>query len=181
MVIEAQKTMFNYHSKLDSTHPFSSMWYQWPIMYRPMWYYSGCAGENLYEGISAFGNPLVWWAGIPAAFYMLYLMFKKKDRNAAFLIVGYLSQFAPWFLVTRVVFIYHYFPSVPFVTVMVGYCLYKFGSRGTKYKYAAFVYVALAIGLFLMFYPVLSGMPTHPEYATKYLKWFDSWVLLQTW
>jgi dolichyl-phosphate-mannose--protein O-mannosyl transferase len=44
-----------------------------------------------------------------------------------------------------------------------------------------FVYAALAVGLFAMFYPVLSGTPTTIQYAEKYLKWFDSWVLLQTW
>lgn len=65
-VIEAQKTMFNYHSALKDSHPYSSRWYQWPIMYRPMWYYSGVTANDLREGISAFGNPLVWWAGIPA-------------------------------------------------------------------------------------------------------------------
>lgn len=52
-------------------------------MTRPIWYYSGTIG-NLREGISAFGNPLVWWAGIPAAFYMLYLLWKEKDRKAGF-------------------------------------------------------------------------------------------------
>lgn len=44
-----------------------------------------------------------------------------------------------------------------------------------------YVYVACAIGLFILFYPVLSGLAIDPAFATKYLKWFDSWVLLQTW
>ena len=180
-VIEAQKTMYNYHSNLDATHPYGSKWYQWPIMYRPIWYYSGVVSDTVREGISAFGNPLVWWAGIPAFVFMLYLMFVKKDRKAAFLSVGYLSQYAPWFKVTRVVFIYHYFPSVPFVTVMVGYSLYMIVKKFPKTKKLVYVYVALAVGLFMMFYPVLSGTPTTIHYADKYLKWFDSWVLLQTW
>lgn len=183
-VIEAQKTMYNYHSSLDADHPYSSTWYQWPIMYRPMWYYSGAIGD-LREGISAFGNPLVWWAGIPAALYMVYLFFRKKDRNAVFLLVGYLSQYAPWFLVDRVVFIYHYFPSVPFVTVMVGYSLYRLCDYREEWRkrvqISIYVYVAIAIGLFIMFYPVLSGLPIHPEYAERFLKWFDNWVLLNTW
>ena len=103
---------------------------------------------------SAFGNPLVWWAGIPAFAFMLYRMFVKKDRKAAFLSVGYLSQYAPWFKVTRVVFIYHYFPSVPFVTVMVGYSMYLIVKKYPKVRKLAYVYTALAVGLFIMFYPV---------------------------
>lgn len=183
-VIASQKTMYDYHSSLDATHPYSSTWYQWPVMYRPMWYYSGTLGD-LREGISAFGNPLVWWAGIPAAFYMIYLLFREKDRNAGFLLVGYLSQYAPWFLVSRVVFIYHYFPSVSFVTVMLGYGLYRLANWQEAWKkqckIGIYVYVAIAIGLFVLFYPVLSGLAIQPEYAEKYLKWFESWVLLDTW
>ncbi|MDO4166652.1 MAG: glycosyltransferase family 39 protein [Eubacteriales bacterium] len=183
-VIESQKTMYDYHSGLDAEHAYSSTWYQWPIMYRPMWYYSGFDG-NLREGISAFGNPLVWWAGIPAALYMVYLLIREKDRKAGFLLIGYLSQYAPWFLVSRIVFIYHYFPSVPFVTVMLGYSMYRLANWQTAWKKrmqtGIYVYVALAIGLFILFYPVLSGLGIEPEFATKYLKWFETWVLVDTW
>lgn len=180
-VIEAQKTMYNYHSHLDATHPYGSKWYQWPIMYRPIWYYSGVVSDTVREGISAFGNPLVWWAGIPAFIFMLYRIIFKKDRKAAFLSVGYLSQYAPWFKVTRVVFIYHYFPSVPFITVMLGYTMYLIVQKFPKAKKWTYVYAALAVGLFIMFYPVLSGTPTTIHYVKTYLKWFENWVLLQTW
>ena len=184
-VIEAQKTMFSYHNALEADHPFGSTWYQWPIMYRPTWYYSGAIGD-LREGISAFGNPLVWWVGIPAAVYMLHLSVRRRDKKATFLLVGYLSQYAPWSLIKRVVFIYHYFPSVPFVVMMITYTMYRLASaKEGKWKKQVqtgiWLYVILAIGLFALFYPVLSGLPIHPEYAEKYLKWFDSWVLLDTW
>ena len=79
------------------------------------------------------------------------------------------------------VFIYHYFPSVPFVTVMVGYSMYLIVKKHPKAKKFAYVYAALAVGLFAMFYPVLSGTPTTIHYVTTYLKWFENWVLLQTW
>jgi len=180
-VIEAQKTMFNYHSNLSDKHDYSSKWYQWPIMYRPIWYYDGAVSDTLKEGISAFGNPLVWWAGIPAFVYMLYLVCKERDTKAAFLSVGYMSQYLPWFFVSRTVFIYHYFPSVPFITVMLGYSFYRIVKKHPSMKKAVYIYAVLAIGLFILFYPVLSGKAINPEFATKWLKWFDSWVLLHTW
>lgn len=184
-VVEAQKTMYSYHSALEEGHPYGSAWYQWPIMYRPTWYYSGAVG-NLREGISAFGNPLVWWVGIPAAIFILYLSVFRKDKKAAFLLIGYLSQYAPWILIKRVVFIYHYFTSVPFVVMMIAYALYylanvKQGIWRKQIQVWIWFYVAMAIGLFILFYPVLSGMPIHPEYAEQYLKWFDTWVLIDTW
>ena len=180
-VIEAQKTMFNYHSNLTDSHDYSSKWYQWPIMYRPIWYYDGSVSDTLKEGISAFGNPLVWWAGIPAFIYMLYLVYKERDTKAAFLSVGYMSQYLPWFFVSRTVFIYHYFPSVPFITVMLGYSFYRMVKKHPGMKKAVYIYVLLAIGLFILFYPVLSGKAISPDFAVRWLKWFDSWVLLHTW
>lgn len=179
-MLNAQQTMFNYHTQLTDDHYFSSKWYQWPIMYKPMWYYDGGVSDTLREGISAFGNPLVWWAGIPAFIYMLYLVYKERDRNAAFLSVGYLSQYVPWFFVTRTVFIYHYFPSVPFITIMLGYSIHRIVQKHPSLKIAAYVYTACTIGLFILFYPVLAGKGISPDFAVRWLKWLDSWVLLKT-
>lgn len=65
-IIENQSAIYAYHSKtvVESTHPFSSRWYEWIIMRRPIWYYSGEISDTVKEGISAFGNPLVWWIGL---------------------------------------------------------------------------------------------------------------------
>lgn len=132
-MLHNQTAMYRYHSTLDATHPYSSPWYEWPVIRRPIWYYSsvlsgnpGSGGHR--EGISAFGNPLVWWPGIPASLYMLRLWTKKKDRTASFLLIGYLAQYLPWFFVTRITFIYHYFPSVAFVTLMIVYSLLQMNS-----------------------------------------------------
>lgn len=177
-VIDNQESMLSYHSGLEAEHSFSSEWYEWPMMKRPIWFYSGTVGENLKEGISSFGNPLVWWVGIPAFIMVLYYGFIEKERKGRFLTYAYLSQYLPWMFIGRTIFIYHYFPSVPFVTLMIGYCLKKIVDYKPKLKPAIFVYVGLAIGLFIMFYPVLSGMAVDPDYVNKYLRWFDSWVLI---
>ena len=78
-------------------------------------------------------------------------------------------------------FIYHYFPSVPFVVLMIGYCMQQFVGWKPKLKVNCLVYGGLAVALFVMFYPVISGVAVSPEYVKHYLKWFDSWVLLRTW
>ncbi len=177
-MLKNQQTMYNYHSTLVSEHDFSSRWYQWPIMTRPIWYYSGHVSDTISEGISAFGNPLVWWAGIPAFFYMVYLAIMKKDGKARFLVIGYLAQYMPWFLVSRTTYIYHYFPSVPFVVLMLGYVFSLFAKEKRGRIAAVFVYTAAAVGLFILFYPVLSGHPIDKNFVSTFLRWFDSWVLV---
>ena len=202
-MLHNQTSMFNYHSDLNATHPYSSPWYQWPLIVRPIWYFSGYPGETLREGISAFGNPLVWWAGIPAFFYMLWLWARKRDRTAAFLSISYLAQYLPWVFVTRITFIYHYFPSVVFVVLMIVYGLLRRPvfqradaadtekksnklsqqAAGMSRQYdrcfliSLALYGAAAFGLFLLFYPVLSGQPVEAAFVSRWLRWFDSWVL----
>ena len=178
-----QKTMFSYHSGLEATHSYSSAWYEWPLIRRPIWYYSRVvsttAQGGLREGISSFGNPAVWWAGIPAFFYLAWLWLTKKDRTAAFLTVGYLAQYLPWFFVTRVTFIYHYFPSVAFVVLMVMYSILQWRKNVPRRLFltVGILYGLTAFALFLLFYPVLSGQPVEASFVARYLRWFPGWVL----
>ena len=175
-----QKTMFNYHSDLVATHYFASPFYEWPLIIRPIWYYSGVLSDSLREGISSFGNPLVWWVGIPAFLYMIYLAIRKKDLRACFLIIGYLAQYLPWFFVERLTFIYHYFPSVVFLVLMIGYAFRNLKEVLPKkgYYITLITYAICVFGLFLLFYPVLSGQPVELSFAVKYLKWFKNWILV---
>ena len=180
-----QKAMYDYHSNLDATHPFQSTWYEWVIAKRPIWYYTKTISGNVQENISAFGNPLVWWAGIPAFLFMLYRIFCHRDEKAMFLTIGYLAQLVPWMGVTRCTFIYHYFPSVIFVILMTAYMMHRFCDfRRDNVMYfrvsrgVCIAYVVAVVVLFAMFYPVLSGYPIDANYGLKFLRWFESWVLV---
>ena len=188
-LLDNQTSMFSYHSGLEATHPYSSSWYEWPTMVRPIWYYSGYVSDTVKEGISAFGNPLVWWVGIAAFLYLLYLAFERRIRDrvaasdrytARFLMLGYLAQYMPWFFVTRITFIYHYFPSVPFVVLMIAHSLMQLKKRMSKrgFLLICILYAAAAFGLFLLFYPVLSGQPVEVAFVLKYLRWQPTWVLI---
>ena len=172
--------MLSYHSGLEATHPYSSSWYQWPTMIRPIFYYSGIISSTARQGISAFGNPLVWWVGIPAFLYMIYLIIKEKDRTAAILCISYLAQYLPWCLISRLTFIYHYFPSVPFVVLMIVYAAKQLKKRTSENTFRMWIilYAAAAVGLFIIFYPVLSGQTVSISYVNTLLRWMDTWVLI---
>lgn len=251
------KSMYTYHSKTvaASTHPYSSHWFEWPVMYRPLWYFSNTTAAGLRQGISAFGNPAVWWLGIGALGYitalaiiiplkkrsyyfmnkyifagiyalifvlicvigynagkadteklsrlfpclvfyssvmvgmfLIVLLFDEyvkqtSNKTALFILIGYFSGLLPWTLVVRTTYIYHYFPCMPFVVLMLGYSIKTFYDNTRSKKaviIASAIYAAIAIGLFIMFYPVLCGKPITTEYGVEWLKWFRSWVLIPT-
>lgn len=175
-----QFTMFNYHSKLEATHPYSSLWYEWPTMIRPVFYFSKTVGDGLYQGISAFGNPLVWFTAIPALLYTICAALLKKDKTASFLCISFLAQFLPWTLIRRCTFLYHYFPSVPFLVLMIGFTMTQMHKkiRPQIFYPLCVAYCAAVIAMFVMFYPVITGTPVSGDYVSTYLKWMDSWVLI---
>lgn len=174
-----QINMFSYHSGLTDTHPYASAWYEWPTMARPILYYWQGIGDSARQTISAFGNPLIWWIGIPAFIYMVYLALCKKDKMAMFLCVGYLAEYFPWCLVPRITFIYHYFPSVPFVVLMLIYSAKKLKEHMSEKTWYVFTitYAAAVVCLFVLFYPVLSGQTVSNHYVDAFLRWMESWVL----
>ncbi|MBV6342303.1 hypothetical protein HWQ67_11965, partial [Candidatus Magnetobacterium casensis] len=42
--------------------------------------------------------------------------------------------------------------------------------------YLTYCYLTVVMALFVMFYPIHSGMVVSKAYAT-YLRWFESWIL----
>lgn len=179
-LIQAQKDMYDYHSQLVATHPFSSQWWQWPFMKRPVWFFSG--GEGLPAGqvssIVTMGNPLIWWTGVFAILAVLWLTLKRREKQQYVIWIGYFSQYVPWMLVPRETFLYHYFAMVPFLILALVYVLklsdgYFPESRSRVIRY---VFVAGAALLFVMFYPVLSGLQVSGDYVTGVLRWFPTWV-----
>lgn len=174
-IIQNQIDMLTYHGKtvVSSEHPFSSPWYQWPVIYRPIWYFSGTDGIKT-EDISAMGNPAVWWLGIISFFFCVKNA--KKDRNARFLIIAYLAQLLPWVFVTRTTFIYHYFPAVPFVILMNAYMFFTKYGKNKRFKNICFIFTIFAAVLFAVFYPAISGYPVKSEYL-QLLRLFPSWQL----
>lgn len=179
-MVKNQHDMYVYHSQLESSHPFESKWYQWPTMTRPMFYYSQTLEDGRKEGISAFGNPLVWWAGIPALLFMIYLIISERDPKALVLAFSYFVQYVPWMKVAelRCTFIYHYFPCVPFVAMMIVYIMVRLVKKDRKWFKWCMIYLAAAFLLFCLFYPVLSGEPVEATYVRDGLKWMSGWTLV---
>ena len=170
--------MYNYHSKtvLTATHPFSSRWYEWPIIKRPIWYYeNNNFSDGLRSTIVALGNPFIWWLGIIAFVFTIVMLIRKKDKKMIPIVVAALCQYVPWMLVERTTFIYHFFSIVPFVIIMIVYMFEKFIKDDKKKIRVLYAYLGLVFIAFVMFYPAMSGMVVSSTYINK-LKWFKSWI-----
>lgn len=174
LILNNQTFMFGYHAKLEATHSYSSVWWQWITNGRPILYYLE-SWDGLRSSFASFGNPVVWWGGFLAILSMVYQVFKFRDSKAFFILVGYLAQFVPWLIITRVVFIYHYFPCVLFMTIALAHVLNTIWERAQgRYKLAVCGLTGSAVFLFAAFYPVLSGIPVSTSYMKYFLRWIPS-------
>jgi dolichyl-phosphate-mannose--protein O-mannosyl transferase len=114
----------------------------------------------------------VWWGGLIALGICAYRFVKTGDRRLAFLILAYLAQFLPWAFVSRIVFIYHYFPCVPFLALLLACAFEKIRRRW------ALVMMAVTALLFAVFFPILTGLPVDAGIARAVLRWLPRWVLV---
>lgn len=185
-----QSNMLKYHTQLTAQHPYSSQWYEWPLSIRPMWYYvSNPANKSGdYATIAAFGSPLLWWPCAAAIIYAAWRAFYYKCRASAIVVIGFLSVYLPWIFVPRSMFIYHYFPAIPFLIAAMGLAVQNLmqkpllkrkiiSSKNTAITLGAATvvcYAAINAAMFVLFWPVLSGMPVALQTIER-LRWLPKW------
>ena len=176
-IFKNQKDMFDYHSKLTATHSYSSQWWQWIVMSKPLVFTREtlAAMNNMTSSITTMGNPMVWWGGIVAMAFVVYYTIRDRDKTGLFIIIGYVSQILPQMGLSRVLFIYHYFACVPFLVLAIVYIMKKLYDKDKRWRYGIYGYLALSVFMFCMFYPVITGTPVDPTYVNTYLKWMPKW------
>ena len=176
IMTDNQKAMFDYHSRLTDTHPFESEWWKWPLNIKPIWFYSASGLQYTQSaGVVSFGNPLIWWTGIPCLVFAFIFAYRKSDRKMALVFAAFLFQYGPWIFITRATFIYHYFSAVPFMIIAIVYVMRELINLKLLTFRAAGVYLAAAALLFAVYYPILSGLPVTKGYSET-LKFFSSWI-----
>jgi dolichyl-phosphate-mannose--protein O-mannosyl transferase len=196
-----QKDTFTYHATLTAGHPYGSVWWSWPFLFRPVAYYyeSGSlgldqvSGQQLVAGIVNLGNPWIWWTSLPCLVLLPYFIFKHRSFPAALIAVGFLTQFLPWSRVTRVIFLYHMFGGLIFMILALAFVLAQvarepggwalnLGERRLVLapRHLVYAHLALAVLFFAYFYPVWTGLPIS---ADSYLRgfpegkmWFPTWI-----
>jgi hypothetical protein len=167
-----QVSMYRYHADLDATHMCQSMWYQWPLMQKSVWFYSGypVLGETkLLSNISSTGNPAMWYVSAFGAVFAAVEWFRnpacRKDRAFIVVFVGILAGLLPWALVTRCVFLYHYFSTIPFMMLLTLLLLYYVEKKYPRTAWFKWAWLIATVVVFLLMLPAVSGIPVPYGYA----------------
>lgn len=154
---ELQQQMWWYHTHLKATHAYSSPWWSWPLNLYPIWYFVDYQKGNI-ANIFASGNPAVFWIGSAAVILTAWKSFKERSINLAIIIFGALVFWLPWAISPRIMFLYHFSPSVPFLSIALGYQLNNL-LEDEKGKRLALVLILLMVLSFILIFPFLTGLP----------------------
>lgn len=155
--VELHRQIWWYQTNLKATHDYSSPWWSWPLNLHPVWYFVDYQGDKI-ANIFASGNPAVFWIGLVSVLLTGWEAMKKKSVNLFMILLGFFIFWLPWAVSPRIMFLYHFSPSVPFITLALGHQL----GLGLKYKKSRKLVIIL-LGLmfvsFLLIYPFLTGIP----------------------
>ena len=148
----------------------------------------------------ALGSPAIFWGSLWALPYMVFAWRRKLDWRAGFVLVAFLMQWLPWFVVRRPQFFFYVLPCTPFMVLAIVYLLRDLTqarlilhdketgaiainpdtgqpaiSARRPYRWIAWAFVATTVGLFIWFWPVLTG-GTLTETMWRARLWFRGWI-----
>jgi dolichyl-phosphate-mannose--protein O-mannosyl transferase len=168
-LINYQVASFNYHRGLDATHPYGSPPWSWPLLARPVLYYAEYTnlgvdhwtGQPLIARMENLGNPWIWWTSLPCLISLPYFIARYRSFPATLILLGFITQYLPWWPITRVLFMYHMFGGLIFMILALAFVLThlstKFRPPGRQALVA--IHLATAVLFFGYFYPAWTALP----------------------
>jgi dolichyl-phosphate-mannose-protein mannosyltransferase len=182
---------YDYHAHLTATHPYGSKWYTWPLLLRPVAYYyqDGLGTDSLThsplrEEVFNLGNPTIWWASIAALIYCAVVAIRRRTYAAIFIVIAFAAAWLPFSRVTRVMFLYHMFVSLPLMILAVAYALADLRGRALRLgagwarlptlpgRHLASAYLVVVVLVFVFFYPLWSALPLSGDSWSQRI-WFN--------
>ena len=187
--------LYRSNARLGAGHPYTSQWYQWPFMNKPIYYWNSSTNSSQVSSkIYFLGNPFIWWLSTIAVIYFLISTLKKlksvslnhssrfagsesrildfPKQKSGLLALGYLLNLLPFIFIGRVMFLYHYLTALIFAILILVYLLDK--TKFAKNKIAFKAILAGSIILFLFFSPLTYGLAI-PEWYYKLMVWLPAW------
>lgn len=175
--IELNQRMYSANATLSATHSYSSKFYTWPAMIRPVYYWVKDTPPNLTSRIYLLGNPFVWWIASAAMIAALIFWKSRPPETKWFLYLGWYLNFFPFFNIKRVMFLYHYLPALVFSVIIMSLFLFDGIEYAGRTRYRTILFISLLILFiagFAFFMPLSYGLPLSPD-QYNLRGWLDKW------
>ena len=174
-VLLLNQDMYAYHQTRVDVHPYHSPWWSWPLMLQPQWYdFRFDRGTQTVTGLATLGNPLLWWAAVPALAATAWRAVRTRDAALAYLAWLGFALWLAWAATARATtFMTYFLEPLPFAALAVAWTLHALlPSRAWRPTAAAWALAAAA--LLCWFHPLLTDRPVS---ADRYVAsmWLRTW------
>ncbi len=163
-VDELHAQMFGYHFNLTAGHDSASPWWSWPLALKPTWFHVGNFDSRQVALIYNGGNPILFWAGIPALIACGWLAWKRRSLALVLIVAAFAFQLVPWIRIERATFAYHYLTAVIFAMIAVAYVVDEL-LRRPAWRELAIGYLVLSAVVGILIFPLGSALPMPDWYA----------------
>jgi dolichyl-phosphate-mannose-protein mannosyltransferase len=192
--LQYNKSILDYGLGLQAGQPYRSNPLGWPVLTRPIAFFSSCLPANecgrvassTEQEVLAIGTPLIWWAGSAALLVCLAWWLTRRDWRAGAVLLGVAAGWVPWLWFYwhdhRTEFYYYAVVFDPFLVVAIALCLGLIlgparAGPGRRVAGAAVAggYLLAVVANFSYLYPVLAGQAIpYPAWLAR--MWFHGWI-----
>jgi dolichyl-phosphate-mannose-protein mannosyltransferase len=171
-----QVQMFRFHRTLVGVHLYASAGWTWPLLKRPALFFFGSSG-NSYREILAAGNPLVWWPALAAFLYIVASWVRRRDFTDphGLILVSFAANYVPWIYLSRLRqfgFMYYMVPAIPSMCLALAFLAVR--ARTSRVgRLMLGVGLAIAVVLFVFYYPILSAVPVSRSFWELHIPFRD--------
>jgi dolichyl-phosphate-mannose-protein mannosyltransferase len=173
--------MFSLHwANLSVEHRYSSPWWSWPLMMRPVWWgfesypMTAADGSQVVEGMISIGNP-VFFAAIPiAVVWGAYRALWCRSVYHTIVLIAVFTQWLQWSWVPQNTFLHYFYTVLPFAALLIGDVLVAVWRSSVVGKVLCATYITAAVGMFAYWYPLLTAMQVSRAFVDQHM-WIESW------
>jgi dolichyl-phosphate-mannose--protein O-mannosyl transferase len=174
--------IYGFHVGLTSAHGYASPAVQWPLLLRPtsMYYQTTDAGiQNIYS----MPNPLIWYAAVAAALWLVWRFVMTRDWRLALVLVGIGVTYVPWLLYPeRTIFQFYTIAILPFLILGLTFGLQSVagaastdGYRRLSGQRLVWIFLIAALVLSAFWYPILTATSVPYEFWQLH-NWLPTWI-----
>jgi dolichyl-phosphate-mannose--protein O-mannosyl transferase len=187
--LHLESAIYDYHVGENRPHGYQANPLTWLLMVRPtsMYYQSVDAGTNgctslCGESITGIANPIIWWAAVAAAGYLLYRLVRYREWRVGLVLLGLGAGYLPWLMyLNRTVFQFYTIAFEPYLvlslTIVIGILLGRADDpswrRLSGIRLVA-VFLAVVVAVSVFFWPLWTGMQVDYSYLAAHW-WLPTW------
>lgn len=150
------QSVWNYNVNLTATHPYSSKWWQWPLVIHPVLFFWEQANGGR-RVINATGNVFLWWSGFIALIGTIPVVIRKFRPRILWLLIASLCFWLPWIKIGRIAFNYHYFETFFFEILLMSLIL-TFLADKPKWRPLIIAFFVIIFISFVILYPEATAL-----------------------